>query len=61
MTLINVAPTAQALTLPQEAGSNWTLHEVQRRGADARVKREARFANGRFEVPARTAAVFVLG
>jgi pullulanase len=60
MTLINVAPTAQFLALPEEAGARWTLHPVQRWGADARVRREARFRAGRFEVPARTAAVFVL-
>lgn len=60
MTLINVAPTAQALALPDEAKAGWVLHPVQRQGADARVKREARFQAGRFEVPARSAAVFVL-
>ena len=60
MALINVAPSAQALELPQEAGGRWVLHPVQRQGADARVRREARFVAGRFEVPARTAAVFVL-
>ncbi|MCY4744696.1 pullulanase-type alpha-1,6-glucosidase [Pelomonas sp. UHG3] len=60
MTLINVAPTPQALALPAEAGRRWVLHPVQRQGADARVRREARFADGRFEVPARSAAVFVL-
>jgi pullulanase len=59
MTLINVAPTAQVLELPAEAGARWVLHPVQRQGADARVKREARFAGGRFEVPARSAVVFV--
>ncbi|MDR7296485.1 pullulanase/glycogen debranching enzyme [Pelomonas aquatica] len=60
MALINVSPTAQVLALPQEATGNWRLHPVQRRGADARVKREARLQAGRFEVPARSAAVFVL-
>jgi len=60
MSLINVAPTAQALELPAEAGQRWRLHPVQSQGADARVRREARFAAGRFEVPARSAAVFVL-
>jgi len=59
LALINVAPTAQVLTLPEEAGTRWALHPVQRRGADARVRREARAVNGRFEVPARSAAVFV--
>jgi len=60
MALINVAPTAQSLELPAEAGSAWVLHPVQRRGADARVKREARFEAGRFDVPARSAVVFVI-
>ncbi|MFT7724055.1 MAG: DUF3372 domain-containing protein [Roseateles sp.] len=59
MTLINVAPTAQVLDLPAEAGVRWVLHPVQRTGADARVKREARAVQGRFEVPARSAVVFV--
>ena len=60
LALINVAPTAQSLSLPQEAGAKWVLHPVQRQGADARVRRDARFAEGRFDVPARSAAVFVL-
>ncbi|MDR7267668.1 pullulanase-type alpha-1,6-glucosidase [Pelomonas saccharophila] len=60
MTLINVAPMAQVLELPAEARSAWALHPVQRRGADERVRREARFTKGRFEVPARSAVVFVL-
>jgi pullulanase len=59
MTLIKVAPTAQTLQLPEEVASRWQLHPVQRTGADERVRREARFANGRFEVPACSAAVFV--
>ncbi|MCE4555181.1 alpha-1,6-glucosidase domain-containing protein [Roseateles cellulosilyticus] len=59
MTLINVAPTAQQLTLPEEADARWVLHPVQRRGADARVRREARFHAGRFYVPPRSAVVFV--
>jgi len=62
MTLINVAPTAQTLTLPEEAGAAWRLHPVQRgaKAADQRVAREAKVASGVFEVPARSAAVFVL-
>lgn len=60
LAFINVAPTAQALALPEEAAARWVLHPVQRRGADARVRDEARFHAGRFEVPARSAAVFVL-
>ena len=60
LTLINVSPDAQVLELPDEAKSHWVLHPVQRHGADARLRREARFQAGRFEVPARSAAVFVL-
>ncbi|NCT83392.1 MAG: pullulanase-type alpha-1,6-glucosidase [Comamonadaceae bacterium] len=60
LTFINAATTAQALELPEEAGAHWALHPVQRRGADARVRDAARFRAGRFEVPARSAAVFVL-
>jgi pullulanase/glycogen debranching enzyme len=59
LTLINVAPTAQVLELPAEAGKAWVLHPVQRHGADARVRREAKFEASRFEVPARSAVVFV--
>ena len=58
--MINVAPSAQVLNLPEEAGAHWVLHPVQRDGADERVRREARFEAGRFEVPARSAVVFVL-
>ncbi|MFT7773165.1 alpha-1,6-glucosidase domain-containing protein [Roseateles sp.] len=60
LAFINVAPTPQVLELPAEAKARWVLHPVQRRGADARVRDEARFRGGRFEVPARSAAVFVL-
>ena len=62
MTLINVAPTAQSLTLPEEARSAWRLHPVQRgaRAADQRVAREAKAVRGVFEVPARSAVVFVV-
>jgi pullulanase-type alpha-1,6-glucosidase len=59
MMLINVAPTAQSLTLPDEAGARWVLHPVQRQGADPRIKHEARFEAARFDVPARSAVVFV--
>ncbi|MFG6467028.1 pullulanase-type alpha-1,6-glucosidase [Roseateles sp. BYS87W] len=62
LTFINVAPTAQTLTLPAEARAHWRLHPVQRAAtaADQRVAREARAAQGRFHIPARSAAVFVL-
>jgi len=60
LALINVAPTAQVLALPEETGTRWTLHPVHQRGADERVRREARAEAGRFEVPARSAVVFVV-
>ena len=60
LVLFNVAGQDQALTLPDEARAAWVLHPVQRRGADARVRERARFTQGRFEVPARSAAVFLL-
>ena len=60
LVLLNAAPQDQALVLADEAGSRWTLHPVQQRGADARVRERARFTAGRFEVPARSAAVFLL-
>jgi len=62
MTLINVAPTAQVLRLPEEASAAWRLHPAQRhsQAADRRVAREAKAVHGVFDVPARSAAVFVL-
>ncbi|CAM3759843.1 alpha-1,6-glucosidase domain-containing protein [Roseateles saccharophilus] len=60
LALINVSPAAQVLELPEAVQERWTLHPVQRQGADARVRREARARAGSFEVPARSAAVFVL-
>ena len=60
MVVFNVAPQDQAIALPEEAASRWTLHPVQQQGADLRVRERARFAAGRFEVPARSAAVFLL-
>ena len=62
MTLINVSPQAQTLKLPEEAGAAWQLHPVQRgaRAADQRVARQAKAVRGVFEVPARSAAVFVV-
>jgi len=61
MTLINVSPQAQTLKLPDEAGAAWRLHPVQqgRRAADQRVARQAKSLNGQFDVPARSAVVFV--
>jgi hypothetical protein len=62
MTMINVSPQAQTLRLPGEAGAAWQLHPVQRgaQAADRRVARQAKAAGGVFEVPARSAVVFVV-
>ncbi|PZP29411.1 MAG: DUF3372 domain-containing protein [Roseateles depolymerans] len=60
LAIINVAPAPAQLTLPEEAGEPWALHPVQRDGADRRVREQARVQQGRFEVPARSAVVFVL-
>ncbi len=60
LVLLNTASTGQVLALPGEAGRDWRLHPAQRRGADARLRRSAGFEAGRFAVPARSAAVFVL-
>ena len=59
--LINVDKTAHALTLPALAGHALVPHPVHATGADSRA-RQARFdrTTGRFELPARTAVVFVV-
>ena len=59
--LLNVSPETQALALPTEEGKAYALHPVQSGGTDARAK-QARYlaAGGRFEVPGRTAVVFVV-
>jgi hypothetical protein len=62
--LINVDKVAHDITLPQEAGKAYQLHPLQAAStcADARVRTQARadFKTGRFSVPARTTAVFVV-
>jgi pullulanase-type alpha-1,6-glucosidase len=61
---INVDKTAHALTVPALAGKAFELHPVHQAGgaADTRIKAEAAFdgASGRFNVPARSAVVFVV-
>ncbi len=61
--VINVAPEAQTLTLPEEQGKTYVLHPVQRaaQASDARP-RDARYdpLGGRFAIPPRTAVVFVI-
>ncbi len=46
--------------LPAEAGKRYVLHPVLRHGRDARVRQARYDTQGRFSVPARTAAVFVI-
>ncbi len=62
--LVNVSAQAQALVLPEHAGKPYVLHPVQasQAAADPRPRRDARHdvATGRFEVPPRTAVVYVL-
>jgi pullulanase/glycogen debranching enzyme len=62
--LINVDKVAHDITLPNEAGKAYLLHPVQaaKIGADARVRDGATAdpTSGRFTVPARTTAVFVV-
>jgi len=60
---INVSPRAQTLTLPEEVGKRYVLHPIQGspQSADERPQR-ARYdaRDGRFEIPPRTAVVFVI-
>jgi pullulanase/glycogen debranching enzyme len=62
--LINVDKVAHDITLPEEATKAYQLHPVQAAstGADARVRSGATAdpSTGRFTVPARTTAVFVV-
>jgi pullulanase/glycogen debranching enzyme len=62
--LINVDTAAHDIALPEEAGKSYQLHPVQAAStaADIRVRGGARTdkATGRFTVPARTTAVFVV-
>ena len=61
--LLNVSPEAQSLVLPEEMGKAYVLHPVQAAAdaTDARAK-QARYVagQGRFDVPGRTAVVFVI-
>ena len=60
--LVNVSAQSQSLLLPSQANKHWQLHPVQRApaGADPRA-RAATFSDaGVFEVPPRTAVVWVV-
>ena len=56
--LVNVRPESATLQLPEHAARTLQLHPLLRRSADART-RASTAAAGRFEVAARTTAVFV--
>jgi hypothetical protein len=56
--LVNVRPEAATLQLPEHAARTLQLHPVLRASADARTRASTASA-GRFEVGARTSAVFV--
>ncbi|WP_229262335.1 pullulanase-type alpha-1,6-glucosidase [Duganella guangzhouensis] len=60
VTLFNVTPTTQTVTLPELAGRALRLHPVQRQSADA-LARGASYvsASGRFTLPPRSTVVFV--
>ncbi|MGI8561566.1 MAG: alpha-1,6-glucosidase domain-containing protein [Luteimonas sp.] len=62
--LVNVSPAPQTLEIAAAADRPWTLHPVQRSdaAADPRPREQARFdrASGRFEIPPRTAVVYVI-
>jgi pullulanase len=59
--LINVDKVRQSITVSELIDLPLSLHPVHERGADKRVSAEASFdvASGRFNVPARSAVVFV--
>ncbi len=59
--LINVDKLPQSIIIPELTGMSLTLHPVHAVGADARIRAEAKFspASGNFELPARSAVVFV--
>jgi pullulanase-type alpha-1,6-glucosidase len=62
MVFINVGVQAQTLLLPPESAKAWTLHPVHvaKSTADQRAREAAYEAqSGRFDIPARTAVVFV--
>ena len=63
--VVNAGAGPATLELPAEAGFAWQLHPVQRAAGagDGRLRKEALVdrASGRFQVPARSVTVFVVG
>jgi pullulanase len=64
MVFINVDTDSVDFDARAESGKSWSLHPLQARSeaADARVRSDAAFnrKRGRFHIPARSAAVFVI-
>ncbi|GHH34263.1 pullulanase-type alpha-1,6-glucosidase [Streptomyces candidus] len=59
LVVFNATPAAQRQTIPALAGTPYTLHPVQARGSDPRVKQATHEpGSGTFTVPARTVAVY---
>ncbi|WP_133478443.1 alpha-1,6-glucosidase domain-containing protein [Cognatilysobacter segetis] len=58
--LVNASARERVVELPGEAGKPYVLHPVQRAGTDARVRDARHDGRGRFTVPGRSAAVFVI-
>lgn len=62
--LLNTSPEPQTVVSPDDAGKRWRLHPIQAsaQAADARVREQARVEvrRGRFQIPGRSAVVFVL-
>ena len=61
---VNVNKVSQSLRIPELQGRPFVLHPVQAgaQAADSRVRQQARYdrAGGRFDLPARSAVVFVV-
>jgi hypothetical protein len=61
---VNASEQAQSLVIPQLAHKAFELHPVQAspQAADARPRNLAKYqkANGAFDIPARSAVVFVV-
>lgn len=62
--LVNVDKVAQSVRIPELKGKPFALHPVHlaKQAVDLRPRREARFdaAEGSFQIPARTAVVYVI-
>ena len=59
---LNTSTEARRLNLPGQGAKRWRLHPVQATAsaADSRVRKEARHRGGVFNIPGRSAVVFVI-